>query len=180
MMARRRDLLRYGVATTLLPLAQRVAASPLATDSPASLVVRGIVFEPRFAAAEAMSRHATDHGLALFPIGTDMAAFWFDVLKPRLDQRTAIAGLTSRSALFCLLELARDANLRLRYSAEQPVDSALRTASWPASFVSLLTRDPDGLLDAPPPASRLAIAGTTDADTLHSWLIGPRAARCST
>jgi hypothetical protein len=174
-MARRRDLLRFGIAASLWPLAHATAAISRGTlPEPGALPIDCLVYDPRFAAARAIGQQATALGLDAYRIDGDVAALWYDDLHPCARQRPLmIAGVTTGSALFCLREMARDANLRLRHhlvhrAGEDLATIAFDPNAWAAGSGSV--RRPDPIRSA----TMIDLQSNT---TLHSWLIGPAAAR---
>lgn len=186
-MARRRDLLRFGIAASLWPLAHATAAVPrhlpASSDLPAidCIAIDCIVYDRRYATGLAVARRAATLGIAAQAIDGDVAALWYDDLRVRARQRPLLlAGLTTGPSLFCLCEFARDANLRLRYHDVQRTNGRLDagaldpTAGWTAALASDLRPELD--------LASLALGSKTDtpdSPTLHSWLIGPTATRIS-
>lgn len=186
-MARRRDLLRFGIAASLWPLARATAAVPRHLPASSDLsafdcsAIDCIVYDRRYAAGLAVAQRAATLGLAAQAIDGDVSALWYDDLRLRARQRPPLlAGLTTGPSLFCLCEFARDANLRLRYHDVQRADGRLDagdldpTVGWAAALAS----------DQPPELDLASLAlgqgtGTPDLPTLHSWLIGPTATRLS-
>lgn len=186
-MAQRRDLLRFGIAASLWPLAHATAAvqhhAPTSSDLPAidGIAIDCFVYDRRYAAGLAVARRASALGVAAKAIDGDVTALWYDDLRVRARQRPLLlAGLTTGPSLFCLGEFARDANLRLRYHDVQLSNSRLDagdldpTSGWAAALAS----DQRPELDL----ATLALGpeiDTPDLPTLHSWLIGPTATRIS-
>lgn len=74
---------------------------------------RGI-FDQRFAESRAFGQSLAAHGVQTTAAGDDIARLWYDDLRPSLQKASVpFAGLTDRSTVFCLEELARDVGMKV-------------------------------------------------------------------
>jgi hypothetical protein len=112
-MVNRRTLLKLGTAGMAAAVVQAPAfGSSLLGSSP--LLARA-VFDERFAEARAFADVFQSRGMPTTGIRGDVAALWYHDLKARLlEQRSPLVGLTDRTALFCLEELARDVGMKVQ------------------------------------------------------------------
>lgn len=84
-----------------------------------------VIFDETFEDARLFAQRATRLGAILVGIENDVAGLWYDELRPRLQQGpVALAGLTTRSALFCLQQLASNHWMKVRFRAEHHLASA--------------------------------------------------------
>ncbi len=114
-MVNRRTLLKFGTAGMAAAVVQAPAqafGSSLLGDSPG---LTRAVFDERFAEAQAFASVFQSRGMPTTAIRGDVAALWYRDLKARLlEQRLPVVGLTDRTALFCLEELARDVGMKVQ------------------------------------------------------------------
>jgi hypothetical protein len=122
-MVNRRTLLKLGSAGMAAAIAQAPAqafGSALLGDA------RGLsraVFDERFAEAQAFASVFQSRGMPTTGIRGDVAALWYHDLKAGLlEQRLPIVGLTDRTALFCLEELARDVGMKVKGRIDHTFD----------------------------------------------------------
>ena len=110
----RRRFLQLGPATLTSALVLDWEKAIAATGfSRAGLLSRGI-YDARFTESRNFGATLASHGVKTTKIRNDVASLWYDDLRIRLrEERAPIAGLTDRSALFCLEELARDVGMRV-------------------------------------------------------------------
>ena len=79
----------------------------------ASKIRLGIV-DQRIAVSNAFGNALVAQGVGTTDVGNDVARLWYDNLRADLREcRAPLAGLTDRSTLFCLEELARDVDMRV-------------------------------------------------------------------
>ena len=113
-MVNRRTLIKLGTAGIAAAVQAPVHAfgSALLGDS------RGLaraVFDERFAESRVFGSVFESRGIPTSGIRGDVAALWYHDLKARLlEQRLPVVGLTDRTALFCLEELARDVGMKVQ------------------------------------------------------------------
>jgi hypothetical protein len=87
------------------------------------ILSRGI-FDERFTESRIFGNALAARGLRTSAIGGDIASLWYGDLRDQLRQtRVPFAGLTERSALFCLEELARDVGMRVVTRIDHTIDS---------------------------------------------------------
>jgi len=83
------------------------------------IALDGLVVDARFPASRSFGSAATRLGANIRSIDGDVTALWLNCLQPRWALgEGAIAGMTTRPALFCLEMLARDHRLRVLFRAE--------------------------------------------------------------
>ena len=108
---------------------------------PAHSAFQRAVFDERFAECRAFAAELQSAGVRASAIRGDVAKLWYDDLRVHLNEnRSPIAGLTDRPALFCLEELARDVGMRVIFRADHIMDQdghAQHTAVGPASLVAV-------------------------------------------
>lgn len=116
-MTSRRELLKAGLAASVLPIA--VSAGFAAAEHAAAPFYK-VVYDTRFAASVAFAERAAARGLDVAGIDGDVTRLWYHDLYHRWRQGpAAIAGLTAHGALFCLERLAWDHRLRVVYRGER-------------------------------------------------------------
>ncbi len=124
-MVNRRTLLKLGTAGMAAVVVQAPAqafGSSLLGDSPG---LARAVFDERFAEAQAFASVFQSRGMPTTGIRGDVAALWYHDLKARLlEQRLPVVGLTDRTALFCLEELARDVGMKVQGRIDHTFDSS--------------------------------------------------------
>jgi hypothetical protein len=138
-MISRRNVLTFaaaGAAGTLTPIAAWSAFSD--TVGSARSLCRA-VFDERYAECLAFARELEHRGAATSGIRNDLAALWYQDLRPRLRQTPLpLAGLTDRTALFCLEELARDVGMKVLYRIDRTTEPGGRVrhdVTGPAAVV---------------------------------------------
>jgi hypothetical protein len=126
-MISRRSVLRFaaaGVAGTLTSISAWSAASTRLGSA------RGLcraVFDERYGECLVFARELERRGAATSAIRNDVAALWYQDVRPRLRQtKLPLAGLTDRAALFCLEELARDVGMKVLYRIDRTVEQGGR------------------------------------------------------
>ena len=119
-MANRRDLLKVGLAASVLPM-DLIARQAMAQ---APLSIHRAIYDERFDAGLAFAADARRRGWTVRAIRGDVTDLWFNELALRWKQGPApIAGLTAKNSLFCLERLAWDAGMRVVSRAEDPKTS---------------------------------------------------------
>ena len=125
-MISRRNVLRFaaaGVAGTLTPTSVWSASNRIGS-------ARGLcraVFDERYDECLEFARELEHRGAVTSGIRNDVAALWYEDLRPRLRQtKSPFAGLTDRAALFCLEELARDVGMKVLYRIDRTVEQGGR------------------------------------------------------
>jgi hypothetical protein len=120
-MVNRRSVVKIGAATVAgalvqLPVPGRNAARAYGAFERA-------VFDERFAECRAFAAELHSGGVPTSAIRGDVARLWYGDLRAHLrENRSPVAGLTDRAALFCLEELARDMGMRVIFRADHVVD----------------------------------------------------------
>ncbi len=144
-MVDRRTVLKLG-ATSAASVFINVSASALGANGPDSSrhPLARAIFDGRSAEGLAFASAMRGSGVAVSEIGTDLAQLWYGDLQAHLRNSPApIAGLTDRTALFCLEELARSVGMKVRYRVDHKLDRTgqLRhDAAGPASIVEAASR----------------------------------------
>ena len=116
-MANRRDLLKVGLAASVLPM-DLIARQAMAQ---APLSIHRAIYDERFDAGLAFAADARRRGWTVRAIRGDVTDLWFNELALRWKQGPApIAGLTAKNSLFCLERLAWDAGMRVVSRADDP------------------------------------------------------------
>ncbi len=122
-MVNRRTLIKLGTVGIAAAVAQAPAhafGSALLGDS------RGLaraIFDERFAEARSFGSVLSTRGMPTTGIRGDVSALWYRDLKARLlEARLPIVGLTDRTALFCLEELARDVGMKVQGRIDHTFD----------------------------------------------------------
>ena len=120
-MVSRRTLFKLGTASLAVAAVQAPAAgSTLLGRSPA---LARAVFDERFAESRDFGGVFRSRGVLTTAIRGDVAALWYRDLKARLlEQRLPLVGLTDRTALFCLEELARDVGMKVQGRIDHTFD----------------------------------------------------------
>jgi len=168
-MVNRRAFLKASVAVSAWPaLAGTVGSKPAASP------FYKVVFDRRYAAAQAFAREAQSRGWAVHGIEGDVTNLFFRDLDLRWKAGpVAMAGLTVASSLFCLEMLARDRGMRLMHRTEHAQLSGGKLApevrdvlDWHSSASAL-------------PVAMPLSAVTDPAGQLISWILAPRAGSAS-
>jgi hypothetical protein len=144
-MVNRRSVMKIGAAAVAgalvdLPVPGRNSAAPRAHGA-----FQRAVFDERFAECRAFADELHSAGVPTSAIRGDVAGLWYGDLRAHLSEnRLPVAGLTDRTALFCLEELARDVGMRVILRADHIVDQdgdqnghVRHSAAGPASMVTL-------------------------------------------
>lgn len=120
-MVSRRTLFKLGTAGLAAAAVQVPAAgSTLLGGAPG---LSRAVFDERFAESREFGDAFQSRGLPTSAIRGDVAALWYRDLKARLlEQRLPLVGLTDRTALFCLEELARDVGMKVQGRIDHAFD----------------------------------------------------------
>jgi len=187
----RRTLIKQGAAaaaaTVIQAPAQALGAALLADG-------RGIaraLFDERFAEARSFGTALAVRGVPTHGIRGDVAMLWYRDLKARLvEEHLPLVGLTDRTTLFCLEELARDLGLKVcgridhsidglgnvSHQAVGPtawLDASHRLGSAPGfgRVMAVLLRDPAMHGSALAAQKRTGPFSALDHTTLVSWWI---------
>jgi len=87
------------------------------------------VFDERFEPCRVFGAEFARAGVPTSAIRGDVAELWYGDLRAALSKRRApIAGLTNRTALFCLEELARDVGMRVVLRVDHMIEPDARHA----------------------------------------------------
>lgn len=191
-MANRREFLQAAAAATAAPaVTQAAGAGGLASLHAAD--IRTVIVDRRFEPSRLFGAQMAGRGRNVHEIDADITDLWVKELKPLWTRKpVAIAGLTARSALFCLEQLAVDHRMRVVFHAEHsPVADGcaaheMLTCSvgltadhfadaqdaWPAVFAALLETGTPAQAGAMSPAG-LAPSHEGRDETLATWIIAP-------
>jgi hypothetical protein len=193
-MTSRRELLKAGLAASVLPIAAR---AELAAGSHAAsrVALYKVLYDTRFRASVEFARRAAALGLAVQATRGDVTSFWYHDLYHRWRQEpVAIAGLTAHGALFCLERLAWDQRMRVvfrgvhslaadgcvahRFEGPTTVSSAaartIAAPEWAAALADVVAEFPSGRAASHAAHTITAPASTTAwAEELFSWVIAP-------
>jgi hypothetical protein len=135
-MVNRRSVLKIGAATMTGGLV-KMPASP----GRAYIAFHSAVFDDRFAECRGFAAELHSAGVRTSAIRGDVGKLWYDDLRVHLrENRSPVAGLTQRAALFCLEELARDVGMRVIFRADHMMDQnghTQHTGVGPASLVAV-------------------------------------------
>ena len=196
-MASRREFIGASFALSVSGAAGASLFPPMAAASePRFLRLDRFVFDHRFPEGVEIGRIVADQGLRRTGFSGDLSHLWYDCLDLEWkNQPRALAGVTTRDALFVLETLAADHRMRVVYRGvhEAPLDgyathsltgpkSLLACAtpggeagSWETHIGRAMTRCPLGA----PVAGELSLVTRVHAPTsrmapLVSWIIAPR------
>jgi hypothetical protein len=167
----RRDFLQHGLVASAL-LTGTLARLPAGAAELARPRLERFVFDGRFGAAVQAARLAAAAGIPLAETADDLTALWYHDLDLRWRRAPmALAGVTTKGALFVLETLAMDRGMRVLYRGAHGAAGPGRAP------VHALEGRADLLADLLPPelASRSPAAAERD-EVLFSWLIAPRSA----
>ncbi len=195
----RRQFLGAGLAATAASWVG-VATLPMIAQCAqrAGLQLDRFVFDGRHAECVAIARHAGRCGVRSTQISGDLMDLWYNHLDLQWKRAPkALAGMTTRGALFVLERLAADYRMRVVYRGEHaaprqsriehtlsgPADMLLHVSSahdlflWEALLGRAMTQFPAGS-----PANATARVEMTTAargtalreEPLFSWIIAPR------
>lgn len=124
-MVDRRNILKItasSVAGGLVNLPGQAFAAALQTHytKPLLRVIYDERFQESFSFAEQFNREGVLTSLA----GRDVSGLWYDDLRAHIVQKgvAPIAGLTDRTTLFCLEELARDVGMKVVFRIDHMID----------------------------------------------------------
>jgi hypothetical protein len=107
-MLNRRSVIKIGAAAVAATLVNRAQSA-----------FQRAVFDERFAECRAFAAELHNAGVPTSAIRGDVATLWYRDLRALLSKsRLPFAGLTDRTALFCLEELARDVGMRVIFRAD--------------------------------------------------------------
>jgi hypothetical protein len=195
-MLNRRTFLQAGV--TAVPLAAGAAMALGANQAKAAgtsaVPLHTVVFDERFADSVAFANEARWMGQRTSAISGDVTRLWYDDLYHAWKHGpVAIAGLTTKDAMFCLEILGNDAGLRLLVKGEHRYEAGRikHRMIGPELAVAGTSLDQCGAGWSAPVAQMLvgcpatrerrtevtAASGATAARepvTLVSWLLAPR------
>ena len=138
-MVNRRKVLKLGAvgfASGFINLSnQSIAAANFNTSAPISRAI----FDDRFEDSLAFASELSSRDVIISNISGDIAKLWYQDLQISLRQKVApIAGLTERTDLFCLEELARDVGMKMFFRVDHLIDtygSVQHLALGPTSLV---------------------------------------------
>ena len=129
-MTDRRQLLKAGLAGSVLPLGALVSAARAAEP----LRIHRAIYDRRFAAGRAFAVEAAAKGWTTAAIEGDVTEVWYHQLDPRWRQGPApIAGVTDANSLFVLDHLARAAGMRVISRAALPHEPVIAWLIAPPS-----------------------------------------------
>ncbi len=118
-MVNRRTVLKIGATSLTGALVNVPVLSRNETPAPTHSAFERVVFDHRFAESQAFAIELENAGAVTSAIRGDVAELWYQDLRVHLSKNwVPLAGLTDRTALFCLEELARDVNMRVIFRAD--------------------------------------------------------------
>lgn len=188
-MANRREILQAAAAATAA-----TAAAPMARAGQAEAAsLAAVIVDRRFEPSRAFGRHMAEQGRRVLEIEADVTDVWLKELKPLWTEKPrAIAGLTSRSSMFCLEQLAWEHRMRVVYHAEHApkadggfahellashgflvTDYASAGSSWPIMAAVVTGGEVWATRSKGPSPAGLAPAHEGTAETLASFVIAP-------
>jgi len=139
----RRSALKIGATTVAGALVHMSAFG----KSPSRSGYERAVFDERFEPCRVFGAEFARAGVPTSAIRGDVAKLWYEDLRAALSKRRApVAGLTNRTALFCLEELARDVGMRVVLRVDHTIELdglAQHVAAAEASIVSATRRLPN-------------------------------------
>jgi hypothetical protein len=145
-MVNRRSVLKIGAATAAGVLVKMPVSGRGLPARRARISFHRAVFDQRFAECRGFAAELDRAGVRTSAIRGDVARLWYDDLRVHLrEKQLPVAGLTDRTALFCLEELARDVGMRVIFRADHITDQNGHTqhaAVGPASLVALTDKLP--------------------------------------
>jgi hypothetical protein len=140
-MVNRRSAMKIGAATVAGALVNLPVPGRNAAPARAQSAFQRAVFDERFAECRAFAAELHRGGVPTSAIRGDVARLWYGDLRAHLrENRSPVAGLTDRAALFCLEELARDVGVRVIFRADHVIDQnghGRHSAVGPASLVAV-------------------------------------------
>jgi hypothetical protein len=139
-MLNRRNILKIGAATVTGALVKTPLTGGSLSPVRAHTAFHRAVFDERFSECRGFAAELYSAGVFTSAIRGDVAKLWYDDLRVHLrENRSPVAGLTDRPALFCLEELARDVGMRVIFRADHIIDqngNVQHTAVGPASLIA--------------------------------------------
>ena len=140
-MVNRRNVLKIGAATVTGALVKMPLTGGSLSPVRAHTAFHRAVFDERFSECRGFAAELYSAGVFTSAIRGDVAKLWYDDLRVNLrENRSPVAGLTDRPALFCLEELARDVGMRVIFRADHMINQnghTQHTAVGPASLVAV-------------------------------------------
>jgi hypothetical protein len=135
-MARRRVLLKTGLASTLLPLlpilpARATEQRQMRTVAPVRAAQRfdAVLYDARHVRARAYGRALRRSSAVVHAMHGDPTAAWLELLDPLWRSGPAsVAGMTSPSALFCIEQMAHGHGMRV--TARSTVAANQTLVAW--------------------------------------------------
>jgi hypothetical protein len=140
-MVNRRNILKIGAATVTGALVKMPLTGGSLSPGRAHTAFHRAVFDERFAECRGFGAELHSAGVFTSAIRGDVAKLWYHDLRVNLrENRSPVAGLTDRPALFCLEELARDVGMRVIFRADHITGRngyTQHSAVGPASLVAV-------------------------------------------
>ena len=140
-MVNRRSVLKIATATMAGALVKMPVVGSSLSPTRAHIAFHRAVFDERFAECRGFAAELHGAGILTSAIRGDVAKLWYTDLRVHLrENRSPVAGLTDRAALFCLEELARDVGMRVIFRADHIIDQnghTEHTSAGPASLVAV-------------------------------------------
>lgn len=122
-MTSRRDALKLGAAGVAAALASVSTLPAVAIGIGAAGGLCRAVFDERYGECLVFARELEYRGVATNSIRNDVAALWYQDLRPQLRTTPLpFAGLTDRAALFCFEELARDVGMKVLCRVDRTIE----------------------------------------------------------
>lgn len=119
----RRQFLQFGPATLTGAMALNWRSAMSGFDNLGTYVLGRGIFDKRYPASREFAQALAAHGMRTTALKGDVGQLWYGDLREHLRRaRTPIAGLTDRSTLFCLEELARDVGMRVTTRIDHLID----------------------------------------------------------
>ena len=183
MKVNRRAVLKMGIAASIVPLSAATVRAAAVIPGPGiqaeqnrgnTLDLYKIIYDERFSPSRRFAELSKQLGGTVAAIRGDVTDVWYNDLYFRWQEGpTAIAGLTSDSALFCLQQLARDVPMHVVYREQHKLSAGPQTF---AAAAHRLAAYPRKGLQAQSPGS-LPVSGWSPHDELQlvSWIIAPLA-----
>jgi hypothetical protein len=118
-------------AACALPLVRASAPFPAALLPVAKRPLFAVIFDERFAAADAFADAMAWRGHKVFGYDGDLTAVWLREIEPGWARRAgALAGISTPIALFCLEQLAAQHWLRVTTRSERRAGAGQPLISW--------------------------------------------------
>ena len=140
-MISRRTLLISGAAASVAGVIAGVSGAANAADRAGSPGRRfRAVFQPRHEASVAFARTLNDRCMGVSEVSGDLGQLWYGELRGQLRRtKVPLTGLTDRATLFCLEELARDVDMKMRFRVDRVVEQGGRIRHEVAGQKRLVT-----------------------------------------